>query len=40
VESDPGEVDLSRVAGFLRKVDDGVTFWLRLRVYPFSHTAL
>jgi regulatory protein SWI6 len=26
VESDPGEVDLSRVAGFLRKVDDGVTF--------------
>lgn len=23
VESDPGEVDLSRVAGFLRKVDDG-----------------
>lgn len=26
VESDPGEVDLSRVAGFLRKVDDGVNF--------------
>ncbi|KAF5093808.1 hypothetical protein D0Z03_002283 [Geotrichum reessii] len=26
VESDPGEVDLSRVAGFLRKVDDGGTF--------------
>lgn len=26
VESDPGEVDLSRVAGFLRKVDDGVSF--------------
>lgn len=25
VESDPGEVDLSRVAGFLRKVDDSVS---------------